>query len=130
MDKGLIHYEKIGGHVDDDWRGLFLLPALFHQRTSQPEPLYEMPYVVVYGRTICGWTHKFLKELSNEGIDVIFENIEQQDVKLEIFPRVDQAGYPRNKIGIPIIDVNAHILIGYDREKVLEFYGQFSEGSV
>jgi hypothetical protein len=55
--------------------------------------------------------------------------IDQQDVKLEIFHRVDQAGYPGNKIGIPIIDVNAHILIGYDREKVFEFYG-LNEGSV
>lgn len=110
--------------------GYFGYQHCFTHRTSQLEPLYELPYVVVYGRTTCGWTQKCLKELRKEGVDVIFENIDQQEVKLEIFSRVDQVGYPRNRIVIPIIDVNAHILVGYDREKVLELYRQHSEGAV
>jgi hypothetical protein len=98
--------------------------------TPRLEALYEMPYVVVYGQTHCGWTQKCLKELKKEGIDVIFENIDQQEVQQELFPRIDRAGYPRNGIVIPVIDVNAHILVGYDREKVLELYHRPSEGEV
>ena len=41
---------------------------------------------------------------------------------MEIFPRVDAAGHSRNIIGLPIVDVNGHILVGYEPEKILEYY--------
>ena len=102
--------------------GYFGYQHFIAQGETALEPLYDMPYVVVYGQTTCGWTKKCLGELEAEGIDVIFQNIDRQDVKMEIFPRIDQAGHPRNKIVIPIIDVNGVILVGYDREKVLGHY--------
>ena len=86
------------------------------------EPLYDPPYIVVYGRTTCGWTQKCLRELKAENIDVIFENIDKPEVQGEIFPRIDAAGIDHNRISIPIIDVNGHILIGYEREKILNLY--------
>ena len=90
--------------------------------SGQLEPLYETPYIVVYGRTTCGWTQKCLRELKAENIDVIFENIDKPEVQGEIFPRIDAAGIDHNRISIPIIDVNGHILIGYEREKILNLY--------
>ena len=32
------------------------------------EPLYDKPYVVVYGRNSCGWTQQTLKELKRSGV--------------------------------------------------------------
>ncbi len=92
--------------------------------SAKIEPLYDPPYIVVYGKTSCGWTQKCLKELKAEGIDVIFENIDKPEVQAEIFGRIDEAGLDRNRISIPIIDVNANILIGYEHDKILKFYNQ------
>ena len=91
-------------------------------RNTSLEPLYDLPYIVVYGRTTCGWTQKCLRELKERQIDAIFENIDQADVQQEISPRIDAAGYSRNQISIPIVDVNGHILIGYEPEKIMAFY--------
>ncbi len=93
-------------------------------RSAKLEPLYELPYVVVYGKSTCGWTQKCLRELNIKDIEVIFENIDKSEVQMEIFPRIDAAGIDRNRISIPIIDVNGNILIGYEREKILELYHQ------
>jgi arsenate reductase-like glutaredoxin family protein len=92
--------------------------------SDQLEPLYETPYIVVYGRTTCGWTQKCLRELKAKNYDVIFENIDSPDVQGEIFARIDAAGLDRHRISIPIIDVNGHILIGYELEKILNLYPQ------
>ena len=93
-------------------------------RSKTLEPLYDLPYIVVYGKTTCSWTQKCLRELKAEGIEVIFENIDQPDAQQEIFARIDAAGLDRNHISIPIIDVNANILIGYEPEKILKIYYQ------
>lgn len=92
--------------------------------SAKVEPLYDPPYIVVYGKTTCGWTQKCLRELKAKNIDVIFENIDKPDVQGEIFPRIDAAGLDRRRLSIPIIDVNGHILIGYEPEKILNLYHQ------
>lgn len=102
--------------------GYFLYQHVHVDKEKPLEPLYEMPYVVVYGQKQCKWTQKCLKELKEQGVDPIFENIDQQDIKMEIFPRLDAAGHPRNQIVIPIIDVNGHILVGYELDKILNYY--------
>jgi len=34
----------------------------------------------------------------------------------------EEKGHKRDQIVIPIVDVNGHILIGYDLEKILAYY--------
>ena len=104
--------------------GYYVYQNFVADKNPPLEPLYEKPYVVVYGRTNCSWTQRCLRELKAENIDAIFENIDTLEVKQEIFPRVDAAGHKRNQIVIPIIDVNGHILVGYEPEKVLALYRQ------
>jgi arsenate reductase-like glutaredoxin family protein len=104
--------------------GYFGYQHFVGHRSKTIEPLYDLPYIVVYGRTTCGWTQKCLRELKIEGIDVIFENIDQPEVQAEIFARIDAAGLDRNRTSIPIVDVNANILIGYEPEKILKLYHQ------
>lgn len=102
--------------------GYFGYQIFIGKKNAQLDPLYELPYIVVYGKTTCGWTQKCLRELKEKQIEVIFENIDKPEIKQEIFPRIDAAGYKRNQIVIPIIDVNGHILIGYEPEKIMAFY--------
>lgn len=104
--------------------GYFGYQHFVGQRSKTLEPLYDPPYIVVYGKTTCGWTQKCLRELKAKDIDVIFENIDQSDIQAEIFARIDAAGLDRHRISIPIIDVNGNILIGYEPEKILKLYYQ------
>ncbi len=107
------------------YAGYFGYQKFVTDSTTNIDPLYELPYIVVYGTTTCGWTQKCLQELKEKDIDVIFENIDKHEVKMEIFPRMDAAGHKRNQISIPIVDVNGNILIGYEPEKILELYQQY-----
>ena len=112
--------------------GFFAYQQFWSNNDKPLELLYEAPYIVVYGQTSCTWTQKCLRELQEQGIDPIFENIDKQDVKMEIFPRVDAAGHSRNQIVLPIVDVNGHILVGYELEKILGYYqkGSTKRGQV
>ena len=105
--------------------GYFGYQKFIASKATTLDALYELPYVVVYGRTTCSWTQKCLRELKEQNIDVIFENIDKQEVKMEIFRRIDAAGHKRNQIIIPIVDVNGNILIGYEPEKILQLYQQY-----
>ena len=104
--------------------GYFLYQHVQGNSEKSLEPLYDEPYVVVYGQKQCKWTQRCLRELKEQGMATIFEDIDRQEVKMEIFPRVDAAGHKRNQIVIPIIDVNGHILVGYELDKIRKFYYQ------
>ncbi|MGD9010276.1 MAG: hypothetical protein PVG41_20295 [Desulfobacteraceae bacterium] len=112
----LIALVAIGIYGYNEFRG---------SKQAKLELLYDPPYIIVYGRQSCGWTQKCLRELKSKEIDAIFENIDKQEAKMEIFPRIDAAGYKRNQIAIPIIDVNGHIIIGYEPEKTFALYQQY-----
>jgi len=105
--------------------GYFSYQKFIASNALTHDALYELPYVVVYGRTSCGWTQKCLQELQAQNIDVIFKNIDKQEVKMEIFPRIDAAGHKRNQLVIPIVDVNGNILLGYEPDKILQLYQQY-----
>ena len=105
--------------------GYFGYQKFISESETKLEPLYKLPYVVVYGKTTCGWTQKCLRELKEQNIDVIFENIDKQEIQMEIFPRIDAAGHKRNRISIPIVDVNGHILIGYEPDKIFALYERY-----
>lgn len=97
------------------------------RRLSELPPLYDKPYIVVYGRTACGWTQEFLRDLSSNGIYYIYKSINETDVKEEILPRMRQAGLDTSRFDLPVVDVNAQILIHPDLNTVLEEYRSASE---
>jgi len=102
--------------------GYFGYQQFTSSQSGALEPLYELPYVAVYGTTNCRWTQKCMQELKAEGIEAIFENIDEPDVKKEIFLRIEEAGLSTDHIVVPIVDVNGHIVIGYQAEKILALY--------
>ena len=86
------------------------------------EPLYEEPYVIVYGRDRCGWTQKYLKDLENEEVDLIYESVDSKDVCDELHPRMKDAGLDIRRYLLPVIDVNGQILIRPELDIILEAY--------
>lgn len=65
--------------------GYFLWQKFFHDdKDKLIETSYEKPYVVVYGRDSCGWTLKYLSDLRNEGIEVIYKIVDNEEVSDEI----------------------------------------------
>jgi hypothetical protein len=91
-------------------------------KDNQIKPLYEEPYVVVYGRDSCGWTQKYLKDLEDEGVDLIYESVDSKDVCDELHPRMKDAGLDIKRYNLPVIDVNGQFFIRPELEKVLAAY--------
>ena len=100
--------------------GYFFWQKIFH--VNRIEALYDQPYVVVYGRDSCGWTQKYLKDLKNKGIKVIFKNVDSKEVGEELHPRMEKAGLDTRRYILPVIDVNASMFIQPELKIVLEVY--------
>ena len=106
--------------------GYFLWQKVFHDNTDKIiETSYEKPYVVVYGRDVCGWTQKYLSDLRNEGIEVIYKIVDNEGVSEELHLRMEKAGLDTTSYYLPVIDVNAKIFIRPELDKVLEAYKDY-----
>lgn len=101
----------------------FFWQQIFHD--IRIEPLYNQPYVVVYGRDSCGWTQKYLKDLKNKGIKVVFKNVDSKGVSEELHPRMEKAGLDSRGYSLPVIDVNASMFIQPELNVVLEEYEKY-----
>lgn len=91
------------------------------------EPLYEMPYVVVYGRDRCGLTQKCQKSLREEDLSFVYENIDKKEVADELHARMQEAGLDTRSYGLPVVDVNGRIFIRPTLEKILDAYDNYQE---
>lgn len=101
----------------------FFWQKIFHD--NRIEALYNQPYVVVYGRDSCGWTQKYLKDLQNKGIKVVFKNVDSKKVSDELHPRMEKAGLDTRRYILPVIDVNASMFIQPELNIVLEEYEKY-----
>ena len=90
---------------------------------NQIEALYDEPYIVVYGKENCGWTQKYLNDLRRDGIDPIFESVNNREISDELYDRMKKAGLKTRRYNLPVIDVNGHILIRPEFSTILSEYG-------
>ncbi|MEW6077153.1 MAG: hypothetical protein AB1724_05045 [Thermodesulfobacteriota bacterium] len=88
------------------------------------EPLYEEPYVILYGNPRCGWCQKMEKGLQDNDIDYIFENMNEQEVQDEVLPRMEKAGLNTMRFNYPIMDVNGRLFMRPDIETVVAAYNK------
>ena len=86
------------------------------------ELLYQQPYVVVYGRDTCGWTQRYLEDIRDSGMVYVYKNVGDAGVGDELHPRMRQAGLDTGYYLLPVIDVNASMLIRPEMETVLAKY--------
>jgi hypothetical protein len=89
------------------------------------EPLYDKPYVVVYGRDACGLTQQCLRDLEIAGIKVIYNIVDNEEVSNEYHPRMEKAGLDTRSYGLPVVDVNGQIFIRPEFNKILEAYKDY-----
>ncbi len=101
--------------------GYFGWQKIFNS-SSQIEGLYEEPYVVVYGRDSCGWTDKYLNDLENEGVELIYESVDSKEVCDELHPRMRESGIDTKRYNLPVIEVNGYMFVRPELDKILELY--------
>jgi hypothetical protein len=89
------------------------------------EPLYDKPYVVVYGRDECGLTQQCLRDLEIAGIKVIYKIVDNREVADEYHPRMEKAGLDTRNYGLPVVEVNGQIFIRPELDKILETYKNY-----
>lgn len=88
-------------------------------QNKQLDALYEEPYVIVYGRDSCGWTHKYLKDLKEEGVEPIYEIVDNREIADELHSRMRTAGLDTSRYNLPVIDVNAQLFIRPELDIIL-----------
>jgi hypothetical protein len=91
-----------------------------------PPPLHETSYVVVYGRDTCGITTRMLADLDRSGIPYEYKRVNEPQVSQELHPRMEAAGLKTSRYGLPVVDVNAEMIIRPSANTVAEKYQQFA----
>ena len=88
-------------------------------------PLYDRPYIVVYGRDRCGNTQHLLSDLNGAGVEYRYEIVDEKGVTAIFKPRLVDAGLLRSanqQTSLPVVDVNGTMMISPDLDDVLSAY--------
>ena len=96
-------------------------PCSFAQKASL-EPLFSLPYVVIYGRQSCPFTLNMKKELKRAGIDYQYQVIDEMEVKKQLYPRMRASGLSTQTYTLPVLDINNHILVHPEPTEVIDKY--------
>jgi glutaredoxin 3 len=75
-----------------------------------------MAKVIVYGAPWCPWCMKAKGFLESKKIDFEWKDVQNTGVAEEAYRKSGQAG-------IPVIDVDGNIVIGFDVEKIKSLLG-------
>ena len=73
-----------------------------------------MPKVIVYSTPTCPWCHKTKEFLEQKSIE--FTDINVAEDKEAAQEMVKKSG----QMGVPVIDIDGEIVIGFDEEKLRE----------
>ena len=89
---------------------------------SQPEPLHETPYVVVYGRNSCGFTQQTIQDLKRAGIPFEYQIVDNKSVADLLHSRMENSGMDTRRYNLPVVDVSNHISIRPNIGSIVEAY--------
>lgn len=89
-------------------------------QTPSIEPLYEQPYLVVYGRDSCGFTSKMRKELSQAGVKFKYMSVDDKAVADSIHLRMDASGIDIGYYLLPVVDLNNSISVRPDSGQLID----------
>jgi len=90
----------------------------YHKANNLP-PLYNHPYLVVYGKDTCGFTQQTIKELTKSGVKFEYMNLDVAEVKLSLQSRMEAKGIDTNHYSLPVIDLNNSIEFRPDDEELI-----------
>lgn len=83
------------------------------------DPEYDHSYVVIYGRNSCGWTNKMRRDLSAQGIDFEYRQIDERIIADNIHQRMRSSGIDTRHYLLPVVEVNGSIQIRPELDWVL-----------
>lgn len=89
---------------------------------SKPEPLYEGPYVVVYGRNSCGFTQQTIMDLEKAGIPYEYQIVDEKIVANQLHNRMEKSGIDTRRYNLPVVDVSNKISIRPKSSSIIEAY--------
>lgn len=76
-----------------------------------------MKNVIVYSSPLCGWCTKVKDYLDSKDVEYTSYNVsEDRDKALEMVDKSDQQG-------VPVLDIDGEIVIGFDQSKIDELLG-------
>jgi len=82
-------------------------------------PLYDTPYLVVYGRDSCSLTQNTLRQLRNAGIVHHYEIVDDPQVAGLLHARMRQSGIDTRRYMLPVVDLNSKITVQPDNGKMI-----------
>ena len=89
---------------------------------TKTDPLYDSPYVVVYGRNTCGHTQKTIKELKKAGIPFEYQIVDDKSVADLLHARMQDSGIDTRRYNLPVVDVSNDISIRPATAVILDAY--------
>jgi len=107
---------------------LFLLLAvvligwhLEHRQGRAPknQPLYEQPYLIVYGRDSCGMTQNTLQSLRSAGIAHRYHSVDDRQVADVLHTRMRRQGIDTRRYMLPVVDLNNRISVQPAPDKLI-----------
>lgn len=102
---------------------IFILAAGVGQEVPNVGPLYETPYVIVYGRQDCAICRGLMDDLESRGIPYTSKSVDLNAVQQELHPRMRQAGLDTSSYGLPVVDVSGALMIQPSASTVARLYG-------
>lgn len=75
-----------------------------------------MAKVIVYGAPWCPWCMKAKEFLEQRNVDFEWKDVQDQALAEEAYNKSGQAG-------IPVIDINGNIIVGFDIERIKALLG-------
>ena len=89
---------------------------------SQNVPLYDEPYVAVYGRNSCGFTKNMLSKLKASGVNFHYFIVDDQNTANDLHSRMEAAGISTRRYNLPVVDTNGAIQVRPEFQDVLAMY--------
>lgn len=94
----------------------------WQDRQSTIAPLYNQPYVAVYGRDSCGFTQKMLSDLRSSGITPRYFVVDKQSVADTLHQRMESSGISTRRYNLPVVDSNGKLSVRPALTTVIEHY--------
>jgi hypothetical protein len=113
--KNLFIIMLIAGSVYQIW-------GKYSHSLTKLQPIYNQPYIVVYGRNTCGFTTNTLKELKHSGVGFTYKNVDDKAVADALHSRMNSSGIDTRRYNLPVVDVNNTLSIRPQPTEIINAY--------
>lgn len=97
---------------------------LWEKYRYSPDPIFDVPYVAVYGRNSCGFTKQMISGLESKGVNYHYFIVDDKNVSNELHSRMESSGISTRRYNLPVVDVNGDISVRPKLTDVLDEYDE------